>query len=257
MAIAESATENTTQGSPSSRVAVVTGGSGGIGRVVAERLAADGMTVVIGYAGNPDRAEKTVAAINEAGGTAEALKADVADEAEVTAVFDHVEEAFGGIDVVVHTAGIMLLSPLVELDFADFDRMHRTNVRGTFVVTQQAARRLRRGGALINFSTSVAKLALPGYTAYAATKGAVDAMTMILAKELRGRDITVNAVAPGPTATPLFLEGKDQQVIDRLAGVPPLERLGYPEDIAAAVSFLAGPARWVNGQVLYVNGGAA
>jgi len=149
----------------------------------------------------------------------------------------------------------MLLSPLADLDLADFDRMHRTNVRGTFVVDQQAARRLRAGGALINFSSSVVKLALPTYTAYAATKGAVDAMTLILARELRGRDITVNAVAPGPTATPLFLDGKEQAAIDRLAGMSPLERLGRPEDIAEAVAFLAGPARWVNGQVIYPNGG--
>lgn len=244
-------------GSESSRVAVVTGGSGGIGRSVAERLAVDGMKVVIGYAGNPARAREAVEAITEAGGAAEAVRADVADEAEVAALFGRAEELFGGVDVVVHTAGVMLLSPLTELDFAEFDRMHRVNVRGTFVVSQQAARQLRRGGALVNFSTSVTKLALPTYTAYAATKGATDAMTMILAKELRGRDITVNAVAPGPTATSLFLDGKDQQTIDRLAHVPPLERLGYPGDIAEAVSFLAGPARWVNGQVLYVNGGAA
>jgi 3-oxoacyl-[acyl-carrier protein] reductase len=156
---------------------------------------------------------------------------------------------------VVHTAGIMLLSQLVDLDFADLDRMHRINIRGTFAVDQQAARRVRSGGAIINFSSSVVKIALPGYAAYAATKGAVDAITLILAKELRGRDITVNAVAPGPTATPLFLDGKSRKTIDELASMPPLERLGMPADIAEAVSFLAGPARWVNGQILYVNGG--
>jgi 3-oxoacyl-[acyl-carrier protein] reductase len=155
----------------------------------------------------------------------------------------------------VNTAGIMLLAPLAELNLDDFDRMHRTNVRGTFVVSQQAARRVRTGGAIINFSTSVTKIALPTYTAYAATKGAVDAMTLILAKEMRGRDITVNAVAPGPTATPLFLEGKAQEAIDHLRNMIPLERLGEPADIAEAVAFLAGPARWVNGQIVYVNGG--
>jgi 3-oxoacyl-[acyl-carrier protein] reductase len=237
------------------RVAIVTGGSGGIGRVVAERLAKDGMTVVVSYAGNPERAKEAVEAITAAGGTATAFQADVADETQVAALFDETEKRYGGVDVVVHTAGIMLLSPLAELDLADFDRMHRTNVRGTFVVDQQAVRRLRRGGALINFSTSVTHIALPNYTAYAATKGAVDGMTLILAKELRGRDITVNAVAPGPTATPLFLDGKDDETVDRLAKFAPLERLGTPDDVAEAVSFLAGPARWVNGQVIYVNGG--
>ncbi len=236
------------------RVAIVTGGSGGIGRAVAERLAADGMSVLVHYAGNPGRAEETVDAIVAAGGTASTAKADVADENEVAALFDEAERRYGGVDVVVHTAGIMLLSPLAELDLDDLDRMHRTNIRGTFVVDQQAARRLRRGGAIVNFSTSVTKIALPAYTAYAASKGAVDAMTLILARELRGRDITVNAVAPGPTATPLFLDGKEQSVIDHMASMSPLERLGTPADIAEAAAFLAGPARWVNGQVLYANG---
>jgi 3-oxoacyl-[acyl-carrier protein] reductase len=237
------------------RVAVVTGGSGGIGRVAAERLAADGLAVVVSYAGNPAPAEEAVLAIGRAGGTAVAVGADVADEAEVAALFDAAEERFGGVDVVVHAAGIMLLAPLAELDLADFDRMHRINVRGTFVVGQQAARRVRPGGAIVNFSSSVTKIALPTYTAYAATKGAVDAMTLILAKELRGRDVTVNAVAPGPTATALFLRGKPDAAVEQMAKLSPLERLGAPDDIAEVVSFLAGPARWVNGQILYANGG--
>ncbi len=236
------------------RVAVVTGASGGIGRAVAERLAADGMAVVVHYASSAGRAQEVVDAVTAAGAEATAVQADVADEIEVAALFDAAEEAYGGVDVVVNTAGIMLLAPLTELSLEDFDRMHRTNVRGTVVVSQQAARRLRPGGALVNFSTSVVKLALPTYAAYAATKGAVDALTPILAKELRGRDVTVNAVAPGPTATPLFLEGKEQATVDRMAAMAPLERLGRPEDAAEVVAFLAGPARWVNGQVLYANG---
>ncbi|GAB3855018.1 SDR family oxidoreductase [Micromonospora andamanensis] len=181
--------------------------------------------------------------------------ADVAEPDQVRTLFEEAERRFGGVDVVANTAGIMVLAPVAEFDLADFDRMHRTNVRGTFVVSQEAARRLRPGGALINFSTSVAKLAHPTYAAYAATKAAVEAMTLILARELRGRDVTVNTVAPGPTATPLFLNGKSQETIDHLASLPPLERLGRPEDIAETVAFLAGPARWVNGQVIYTNGG--
>ena len=239
------------------RVAIVTGASGGIGRAVAERLAADGMPVIAHFAGNAERAERAVGAITAAGGTATAIRADVADEHEVGALFDRAEALYGGVDVVVHTAGIMLLSPLADLALEDLDRMHRTNVRGTFVVDQQAARRVRAGGAIVNFSSSVVKLAAPTYSAYAATKGAVDAMTLILARELRGRDVTVNAVAPGPTATPLFLDGKDQATIDHLAGAAPLERLGTPDDTAEAVAFLAGPARWINGQILYANGGIA
>ncbi|MFF7881844.1 SDR family oxidoreductase [Streptomyces sp. NPDC020794] len=251
-------TEHSTTSGTSRRVAVVTGGSRGIGRETAERLAADGYAVVVNYAGNEAEADKTVAAITEAGGEAIAVRADVADETQVAALFDATESAFGGVDVVVHAAGVMLLGPLADFDLDVLDRMHRTNIRGTFVVDQQAARRLRAGGALINFSSSVVALAIPGYSAYAATKGAVEAMTLIIARELRGRDVTVNAVAPGPTATALFLDGKDEETIARMAAQPPLERLGTPRDIADVVSFLAGPAgRWVNGQVLRANGGIA
>ncbi|WP_405568746.1 SDR family oxidoreductase [Streptomyces phaeochromogenes] len=240
------------------RVAIVTGGSRGIGRETAERLAGDGFAVVVNFAGNQAEADKTVAAITEAGGQALAFRADVADETEVAALFDAAESTYGGIDVVVHAAGVMTLAPLADFDLDALDRMHRTNIRGTFVVDQQAVRRLREGGAVINFSSSVLALAIPGYSAYAASKGAVEAMTLILAREVRGRDITVNAVAPGPTATALFLDGKDEETIARMAAQPPLERLGTPDDIAGVVSFLAGPAgRWVNGQVLRANGGIA
>ncbi|MDQ0775312.1 3-oxoacyl-[acyl-carrier protein] reductase [Streptomyces aurantiacus] len=242
----------------SPRVAIVTGGSRGIGRESAERLAADGFAVVVNFAGNQAAADETVGAITEAGGRAFAFRADVAEETEVAALFDAAESTYGGVDVVVHAAGVMTLAPLADTDLDALDRMHRTNIRGTFVVDQQAVRRLRTGGAILNFSSSVLALAIPGYAGYAATKGAVEAMTLILARELRGRDITVNAVAPGPTATALFLDGKDEETIARMAAQPPLERLGTPDDIAGVVSFLAGPAgRWVNGQVLRANGGIA
>jgi 3-oxoacyl-[acyl-carrier protein] reductase len=239
------------------RVALVTGGSGGIGRAAAERLAADGIAVAVHYAGNKARAQEVVDAITASGGRAIAVGGDVADEADTTAAFDAVEAAFGGIDVVVHTAGVMALAPIAELDLDEFDRVHRTNVRGTVVVAQQAARRVRAGGAIIAFSTSVTRLSFPTYGAYVASKGAVEALVPVLARELRGRDITVNAVAPGPTATPLFLDGKTDEQVAGLAAAPPLERLGTPADIAEAVAFLAGPARWVNGQTLFANGGLA
>jgi 3-oxoacyl-[acyl-carrier protein] reductase len=239
------------------RVAIVTGGSRGIGRETAERLARDGFSVVVNYAGNQEEADDAVGAIVEAGGKAIAVPADVADEQAVVELFDTTERQFGGIDAVVHAAGVMILSPVVDLDLEVLDRLHRTNVRGTFVVDKQAAGRVRPGGTIVNFSSSVVKLALPSYAAYAASKGAVEAMTLILARELRGRDVTVNAVAPGPTATALFLDGKDEATIARMAAQPPLERLGTPEDIAEVVAFLAGPGRWVNGQVLRANGGIA
>jgi 3-oxoacyl-[acyl-carrier protein] reductase len=239
------------------RVALVTGGSGGIGRAVVQRLAHDGVAVGVHYAGNKDRADQAVAAVLAAGGRAIAIGGDVADEDAMSAAFDAVEAAFGGIDIVVNTAGIMLLAPIATLNLDDLDRMHRTNIRGTFVVCQQAARRVRSGGAIINFSTSVTRTQFPTYGAYVASKAAVEAITLTLARELRGKDITVNAVAPGPTATALFLAGKDATAIANLSQAAPLERLGQPGDIAESVAFLAGPARWVNGQVIFTNGGLA
>ncbi|WP_328665968.1 SDR family oxidoreductase [Streptomyces sp. NBC_00322] len=238
------------------RVAVVTGGSRGIGRQAVSRLAADGFAVVVGFAGNRDLAESAVKDVTATGGRAVAVQADVADEHAVAALFATAESEYGGVDVVVHAAGRAHTSTIADLDLAELDALHRTNIRGTFVVAQQAARKVRRGGAIVMFSTSVVGLAFPGYGAYSASKGAVEALTLILARELRGRDVTVNAVAPGPTATDLFLDGKDEQTIARLAAQPPLERLGTPTDIAEVVAFLAAPVgHWVNGQVVRANGG--
>lgn len=241
----------------SPRVALVTGGSGGIGSAVVRRLVTDGLSVAVHYAGNSARAGELVDEITRSGGKAVAVSGDVADETAMAAAFAAAEEAFGGIDVVVNTAGLMILAPIASFDLADLDRMHRTNIRGTFVVSQLAANRVRSGGAIINVSTSQTRLQHPTYGAYVASKAAVEGMTLVLARELRGRDITVNTVAPGPTATPLFLDGKDQQAIDHLAGLAPLGRLGTPEDIAETVAHLAGPARWINGQVVFANGGIA
>lgn len=238
------------------RTAIVTGASRGIGRSIAMTLAAQKVAVVVGYAGAAEAAHEVVDAIAAAGGRAIAVQADVADEVAVGAMFDAAEKAFGGVDVVVNSAGRMTLSPIADLDLDALDAMHRTNIRGTFVVAREAARRVRAGGAIVTLSTSVVGLQFPTYGGYAASKGAVEAMTLVLARELRGRDITVNAVAPGPTATELFLYGKDDATIERLAQQPPLQRLGTPEDIAGVVAFLTSSSgHWINGQVVRVNGG--
>jgi 3-oxoacyl-[acyl-carrier protein] reductase len=238
------------------RTALVTGGTGGMGRVIAAKLAADGLDVAVAYAGSVDLADAAIGEIKGHGRRAAAFAADIADEQAVSAVFDAVDDRFGYLDVVVHTAGINRPAALTDLDLAEFDEIHRVNVRGTFVVNQQAARRVRGGGSIVNVSSSMVKVAPPTLSAYAASKSAVDALTRILAKEMRGRDITVNAVAPGPTATAAFLRSTPPEEQRQLAALPPLGRLGSPDDIAGVVSFLVGPnGRWVNGQVLYANGG--
>lgn len=240
----------------SNKIAIVTGASRGIGAAIAERLAKDGFTVVINYAGSQAEAEALAARIEAAGGRALSAKADVSDPDAVRRMFDAAETAFGGVDVMVNNAGIMQLSSIADADDASFDRMIAVNLKGTFNGLREAARRLRNGGRIVNFSTSVVGLKLENYGVYAATKAAVETMTAILSKELRGRNITVNAVAPGPTATDLFLTGKSPELIERMSRMAPLERLGQPADIAGTVAFLAGPdGGWINGQVLRANGG--
>lgn len=238
------------------RVAIITGSSRGIGRAVAERLAKDGFAVVINYSGNEAAAMDVVAAISAAGGVVRGIKADIADPVAVAAMFDATEQVFGGIDIVVNNAGIMKLAPIVDCTDEIFDQTIAINLKGSFNVAREAGRRLRRGGRIINLSTSAIGLRLPSYGVYIATKAAVEALTQVLAQEMRGRNITVNAVAPGPTATDLFLNGKSQELIDRMSKMNPLERLGKPEDIANVIAFLSSPdGAWVNGQILRANGG--
>jgi 3-oxoacyl-[acyl-carrier protein] reductase len=238
------------------QVAIVTGASRGIGAAVAERLAADGFTVVINYSSDTKSAEALARKIEGKGGRALTAKADVSDPNAVRGMFDAAEAAFGGVDVLVNNAGIMKLAKIADSDDALFDQQVAINLKGSFNAMREAGKRLRDGGRIVNFSTSVVGTRLETYGVYAATKAAIENLTAILAKEMRGRSITVNAVAPGPTATDLFLNGKSQEVIDRFAKMNPLERLGTPQDIAAAVAFLAGPdGAWINGQTLRANGG--
>ena len=241
-----------------SRVAIITGGSGGIGRVVAKRLANDGFAIAVHYAENPAKAESVVDEINSAGGKAVAVQADVAKAADVENLFKETLEAFGKIDVVVHTAGIMPLLTISGSNVETFDKVIATNLRGAFLVLGQAAQHVPAGGRIIAFSSSVIAKSFPNYGPYIASKAGVEGLVRVLANELRGRNVTVNAVAPGPIPTELFLKGKTEAQIEEFKKLPPLERLGQAEDIAGVVSFLAGPdGRWVNAQVLRANGGFA
>jgi len=238
------------------RIALVTGASRGIGAAIAQRLARDGHAVIVNYSGNAAAAEQVVRTIEAAGGKALAAQADVADATAVARMFDSAEAAFGGIDVLVNNAGILKLGAIGASDDALFDSQIAVNLKGTFNTLREASRRMRDGGRIVNFSTSVVGTKMENYGVYAATKAAVETLTAIQSKELRGRNITVNAVAPGPTATDLFLDGKSDELVQRLAKMNPLERLGTPEDIASVVAFLVGPdGGWINGQVLRANGG--
>ena len=240
------------------KTAIVTGASRGIGRAVAKRLAADGFAVVVNYSGNHDLAQGVVKEIHDAGGDAIAVQADVGKPDEVTNLFQRTLAAYGRLDVVVNNAGIMPLAPISKGDVETFDKVININLRGTFLIFAQAAQHVEKGGRIIAFSSSVLAKSFPTYGPYIASKAGVEGLVPVLANELRGRDITVNAVAPGPTGTDLFLKDKTPEQVSQLAKLPPLERLGQPDDIANVVSFLAGPdGAWVNAQILRANGGFA
>ncbi len=242
--------------SKNGKTALITGSSRGIGAEMALRLAADGFDIVVNYAGNAAPAQEVADKIKTMGGEAIVVQADVSDPQAVTAMFDATEQAFGGIDVVINSAGVLKLATIADFDDATFDQSVAINLKGTFNVCREAARRVRDGGRIINLSTSVIGMRLPTYGVYVATKGAIEALTQVLAQEMRGRNITVNCVAPGPVGTELFLEGKSPELIDRMAKMNPLERLGRPDDVANLVSFLSGPeGGWVNGQTVRTNGG--
>ncbi|WP_248806918.1 SDR family oxidoreductase [Pseudomonas sp. MWU13-2100] len=238
------------------KVAIVTGASRGIGAVIARKLAAEGFAVAINYVSSANEASALVVELRQAGHQAIAIKADVASSADVARLFDETEQQLGKVDVLVNNAGILKVLPLAQHSDELFEQTFAINTRGTFNTLREAATRMNDGGRIVNFSSSTVGLNLPGYAVYIASKAAVESLTHVFAKELRGRQITVNAVAPGPVATELFLHGKSEEQIQTFAKMPPLERLGQPEDIASVVSFLVSPAAaWVNGQILRANGG--
>lgn len=242
----------------SSRVALITGASRGIGAAIARRLAAEGFAVALNYASNNAEADALVAELTRGGASAIAIQADVSQADQVSAMFTTVEQRLGRIDVLVNNAGVLKTAPLAQTSDAQYLQHFAINTQGVFNTLREAATRLNDGGRIINLSSTTLALNLPGYAIYNGTKAAVEAFTHVFAKELRGRAITVNAVAPGPVATALFLDGKTEEQISTFARMPPLERLGQPDDIAGVVAFLAGPdGGWVNGQILRANGGVA
>ena len=241
-----------------SKVALVTGASRGIGAAIARRLADDGFAVAINYVSGAAQAEALVAQLQQSGASAYAAQGDVSKADDVRRMFEAVEQHLGKVDVVVNNAGILKVVPLAQTSDELFEQSFAINTRGVFNILRESATRLKAGGRIINLTSTTLALNMPGYAIYNGTKAAVESFTRVFAKELRGRSITVNAVAPGPVATDLFLNGKTEEQIQMFTKMPPLERLGQPEDIARVVAFLAGPdGAWVNGQVLRTNGGIA
>ncbi len=240
------------------KTAIVTGGSRGIGQAISLRLAADGFAVVVNYAGNVSKAQETVSAIQAAGGKAIAVQGDVSKPEDVAQLFATAKEVFGRIDVVVNSAGSMTMTTINTSNVDSFDKLIAINLRGTFLVLAQAAQHVEKGGRIIALSTSVIAKSFPAYGPYIASKAGVEGLVHVLANELRGHDITVNAIAPGPVGTEMFFHGKTEEQVSNIARMNPMERIGTPAEIASAVAFLAGPdGVWVHSQVLRVNGGFA
>jgi 3-oxoacyl-[acyl-carrier protein] reductase len=238
------------------KVALVTGSSRGIGAATAKRLARDGYAVTVNCEKNRDLAAAVVRDIEAGGGRAISVQADVSDASAVRRLFDENDRAFGGVDVVVSNAGIMRLAPFRDMTDADFSRMVDVNQKGSFYVLREAARRVRDGGRIIALSSSITQLRTPTYGPYAATKSAQELFANVLAKELEGRRISVNAMAPGVVNTTLFTDGKTPEQIAGFAARTPHKRLGEPSDIADAIAALcSADGAWINGQTVFANGG--
>lgn len=238
------------------KVALVTGASRGIGRQIAQQLAAHGAKVIVNYTSSPEKAAEVVDTIKQAGGEATAVQADISQLAELEQLFQTTISTYGKLDILVNNAGVMKMQTIADVTEADFDQQFAINVKGTFFACQQAAIQMERNGRIINFSTSVVGQMFPAYSVYAGTKGAVEQFTRQLAKEFGKKGITINAVAPGPVNTELFTVGKSEQQIEGLRNMNAFGRLGEPEDIADVVLFLASESsKWVTGQTLRANGG--
>lgn len=247
---------NTAVQEKAKKVILITGASRGIGAFAASLLAQQGHRIIINYANNDQEANAVVQKIQADGGTATAFKANVSHSNEVVQLFDFAIQTYGRLDVLINNAGIMRLNKIEEVDDETIEQLLAVNVKGPLYTMREAAKRLAHGGKIINLSSSVVGMKLETYGVYTASKAAIESLTAILAKELRGKNITVNAIAPGPTATELFLKGKSDELIARLSQAAPLERLGRVEDIAAVIDFAVNEgSNWVNAQVIRVNGG--
>lgn len=238
------------------KVALVTGASRGIGKTIAEELALNGAKVIINYAGNSEKAAEVVTRIQEQGGEALAVQADISQVNEVERLFQRTMDAYGKLDILVNNAGIMIIEPIMAITEEDFDKIFAVNVKGTYFACQQAAKHMSNNGRIINFSTSVVGNMSPMFSVYAGTKGAVEQFTRQLAKEFGPKGITINAVAPGPVNTELFAVGKTKEEIDTLSKMNAFGRLGETADIARVALFLAGEeSQWITGQTIRINGG--
>ncbi len=240
------------------KTALVTGASRGIGAAIVRRLAQDGFAVAVNYVKSEDEAQSLAEELRKQGASVCLVQGDVSRDEDVRRIFDQVAQELGRVHVLVNNAGVLKTTAMAQTSDELFEQTFGINVRGVFNTLRLAATQVAEGGRIINLSSTALALNMPGYAIYNGSKAAVESFTRVFAKELRGRNITVNAVAPGPVETELFLEGKTAEQVQAFAKMPPLERLGQPEDIANVVAFLAGPdSGWINGQVLRANGGIA
>ena len=240
------------------KTAIVTGASRGLGKTIAKLLAIHGANVVVNFANNQSQADEVVSEIIQSGGHALAIQADISQSAEVTKLFDQAIEKYGKIDIVINNGGIMITKFLKDTTEEDFDKQFSINVKGVFLSMKEASAKMANNGRIINISSTVTRLMMPTYSTYSASKSAVEQMTRVFAKEIGGKGITVNSVSPGPVNTELFLKGKTEEMIQRIAGLSAFNRIGETPDIVPVILFLASDeSQWITGQNFGANGGMA